>query len=116
MGDMDFKVTGTKDGITATQLDIKVDGLEQMDDLLTEIPVSAYTMEQIMNKKPKRIRHGKYLLFFILSLSSTFCLFGGFFFLFILFYQLFHFVYQFFASYILRDCLLYTSRIVLPFL
>ncbi len=27
MGDMDFKVTGTKDGITATQMDIKVDGL-----------------------------------------------------------------------------------------
>ena len=27
LGDMDFKVTGTKDGITATQLDIKVDGL-----------------------------------------------------------------------------------------
>ena len=26
-GDMDFKVTGTKDGITATQMDIKVDGL-----------------------------------------------------------------------------------------
>ena len=24
---MDFKVTGTKDGITATQMDIKVDGL-----------------------------------------------------------------------------------------
>lgn len=36
-----------------------VDCLEQMDDLLPEIPVSAYTMEQIMNKKPKRIRHGK---------------------------------------------------------
>lgn len=27
LGDMDFKVTGTKDGITATQMDIKVDGL-----------------------------------------------------------------------------------------
>ena len=25
--DMDFKVTGTRDGITATQMDIKVDGL-----------------------------------------------------------------------------------------
>lgn len=36
-----------------------VDCLEQMDDLLPEIPVSAYTMERIMNKKPKRIRHGK---------------------------------------------------------
>ncbi|HPI45127.1 MAG TPA: polyribonucleotide nucleotidyltransferase, partial [Tenuifilaceae bacterium] len=27
LGDMDFKVTGTKDGITATQMDIKVEGL-----------------------------------------------------------------------------------------
>ena len=27
MGDMDFKVTGTRDGITATQMDIKCDGL-----------------------------------------------------------------------------------------
>lgn len=36
-----------------------VDCLEQMDNLLPEIPVSAYTMEQIMSKKPKRIRHEK---------------------------------------------------------
>jgi polyribonucleotide nucleotidyltransferase len=27
LGDMDFKVTGTRDGITATQMDIKVEGL-----------------------------------------------------------------------------------------
>ncbi len=27
LGDMDFKVTGTKNGITATQMDLKVDGL-----------------------------------------------------------------------------------------
>ncbi|MEG1546368.1 MAG: KH domain-containing protein, partial [Bacteroides sp.] len=27
LGDMDFKVTGTENGITATQMDIKVDGL-----------------------------------------------------------------------------------------
>ena len=27
LGDMDFKVTGTRNGITATQMDIKVDGL-----------------------------------------------------------------------------------------
>jgi polyribonucleotide nucleotidyltransferase len=27
LGDMDFKVTGTQDGITATQMDMKVDGL-----------------------------------------------------------------------------------------
>ncbi|GAB4398330.1 MAG: polyribonucleotide nucleotidyltransferase [Microscillaceae bacterium] len=34
LGDMDFKVTGTKDGITACQMDIKVDGLSY--DILAE--------------------------------------------------------------------------------
>ena len=29
LGDMDFKVAGTKDGITAIQMDIKIDGLTQ---------------------------------------------------------------------------------------
>jgi polyribonucleotide nucleotidyltransferase len=29
LGDMDFKVAGTKDGITAIQMDIKIDGLPQ---------------------------------------------------------------------------------------
>ena len=34
LGDMDFKVTGTRDGITACQMDIKVDGLSY--EVLTE--------------------------------------------------------------------------------
>lgn len=34
LGDMDFKVTGTKDGITACQMDIKIEGLPY--DLLTQ--------------------------------------------------------------------------------
>ena len=34
LGDMDFKVTGTRDGITACQMDIKVDGLSY--DILEE--------------------------------------------------------------------------------
>lgn len=34
IGDMDFKVTGTEDGITACQMDIKVDGLSY--EILTE--------------------------------------------------------------------------------
>ena len=34
LGDMDFKVAGTKDGITATQMDIKVEGLSY--DILSE--------------------------------------------------------------------------------
>ena len=29
LGDMDFKVTGTRDGITATQMDIKVEGISE---------------------------------------------------------------------------------------
>ena len=36
-----------------------VDCLNQVNELLPEIPTSAYVMEQIMNKKPQRIRHGK---------------------------------------------------------
>ena len=34
LGDMDFKVTGTKDGITALQMDIKIDGINR--DILKE--------------------------------------------------------------------------------
>jgi polyribonucleotide nucleotidyltransferase len=34
LGDMDFKVTGTRDGITACQMDIKIDGLDY--NVLTE--------------------------------------------------------------------------------
>lgn len=36
-----------------------VDCLEQMNELLPEIPVSAYAIEQTIKKKPQRIRHGK---------------------------------------------------------
>ncbi|NEK06185.1 polyribonucleotide nucleotidyltransferase, partial [Rhizobium leguminosarum] len=37
-GDMDFKVAGTKDGITALQMDIKIDGLSRqiLDEALTQ--------------------------------------------------------------------------------
>ncbi len=40
-GFMDFKVAGTKDGITAIQLDVKNDGLTQ--DMITQIIEMAYT-------------------------------------------------------------------------
>lgn len=33
--------------------------LEQVDELLPEMPVSAYAIDRLMQKKPKRIRHGK---------------------------------------------------------
>ena len=39
LGDMDFKVTGTEDGITACQMDIKIDGLSY--EILTEALIQA---------------------------------------------------------------------------
>ena len=33
--------------------------LEQVDELLPEMPVSAYAMDRLMQKNPNRIRHGK---------------------------------------------------------
>lgn len=36
-----------------------VNNLEQINELLPEIPVSAYVMEKIVNKKIKRVRHEK---------------------------------------------------------
>lgn len=33
--------------------------LDKVDDLLPEIPLSAYEMEKILNRRPKRIRNGK---------------------------------------------------------
>ena len=49
LGDMDFKVTGTVDGITATQMDIKVDGLsyEILEKALLQAKVGR---EHILNK------------------------------------------------------------------
>jgi polyribonucleotide nucleotidyltransferase len=49
LGDMDFKVTGTRDGITATQMDIKVDGLsyEILENALAQ---AKQGREHILNK------------------------------------------------------------------
>ena len=33
--------------------------LEQVDELLPEMPVSAYAIDRLIQKNPKRIRHGK---------------------------------------------------------
>lgn len=79
LGDMDFKVTGTKDGVTAIQMDIKVHGLsrdilqkalkqakvgrmEIMDSMLEELPapreeMSAYAPRAInMMINPDKVR------------------------------------------------------------
>lgn len=36
-----------------------VDCLEQMQEVFPEIPLSPYTLQEIMKNKPKRIKHGK---------------------------------------------------------
>jgi len=52
LGDMDFKVTGTRDGITATQMDIKVDGLsfEIMAKALDQAKAGRLHILDIMNQ------------------------------------------------------------------
>ncbi len=54
LGDMDFKVTGTKDGITATQMDIKVDGLPY-EVLETALAQAKAGREHIMGEMMKTI-------------------------------------------------------------
>lgn len=54
LGDMDFKVTGTKDGITACQMDIKVDGLSY--EVLAEALAQAKQgREHILNEMNKTL-------------------------------------------------------------
>jgi len=51
LGDMDFKVTGTKDGITACQMDIKIEGLstEIMSKALNQAKIGRLHILEIMN-------------------------------------------------------------------
>ena len=56
LGDMDFKVTGTKDGITATQMDIKVDGLsyEILERALAQAREGRmYILDKILDAQPE---------------------------------------------------------------
>jgi len=52
LGDMDFKVTGTKDGITAFQMDIKIDGIttEIMTEALMKAKAGREHILSIMNE------------------------------------------------------------------
>jgi polyribonucleotide nucleotidyltransferase len=52
LGDMDFKVTGTRDGITATQMDIKVEGLsfEILEKALEQAKAGRMHILDIMSK------------------------------------------------------------------
>ena len=51
-GDMDFKVAGTKDGITALQLDIKISGLskEILTNALTQAKGARFSILDTMNQ------------------------------------------------------------------
>jgi len=51
-GDMDFKVAGTKNGITAIQMDIKIDGIDKkiMEEALTRAKDARFKILDIMKK------------------------------------------------------------------
>jgi polyribonucleotide nucleotidyltransferase len=57
-GDMDFKVTGTKDGITALQMDIKIDGVtrEIMEQALSQAKEGRLHILSKMNESISRAR------------------------------------------------------------
>jgi len=52
LGDMDFKVTGTREGITAIQMDIKIDGItpELMGEALAQAKEARYTILDKMDE------------------------------------------------------------------
>jgi len=52
LGDMDFKVAGTDDGITALQMDIKIQGITQaiMEDALKQAKIARLSILEQMNK------------------------------------------------------------------
>lgn len=52
LGDMDFKVAGTKEGVTALQMDIKIDGITEviMKDALEQAHVARLHILEIMNQ------------------------------------------------------------------
>ena len=60
LGDMDFKVAGSEKGITALQMDIKIDGINEkiMDEALTSAKVARMHILEKMNEvlsKPKEL-------------------------------------------------------------
>lgn len=58
LGDMDFKVAGTKDGVTALQMDIKIDGITEaiMRHALEQALVARLHILEIMNRTLDRPR------------------------------------------------------------
>ena len=73
LGDMDFKVTGTRDGITATQMDIKVDGLsyEVLETALNQAKEGRmYILDNCSKPYPNRVPNSN--LMFLASKFSKF--------------------------------------------
>lgn len=58
LGDMDFKVAGTKKGITALQMDIKITGISEkiMSDALAQAKVARYQILEVLEKAISRPR------------------------------------------------------------
>ena len=56
LGDMDFKVAGTKDGITSLQMDIKIDSIANkiMSDALKQAKKGRATILQVMDKEIRK--------------------------------------------------------------
>jgi polyribonucleotide nucleotidyltransferase len=56
LGDMDFKVAGTKDGITSLQMDIKIDSITNkiMSDALKQAKKGRATILQVMDKEIRK--------------------------------------------------------------
>ncbi len=69
LGDMDFKVAGTRDGVTALQMDIKTDGItrEIMQNALTDAHAARIHLLNVMQKAIPEPRQT------FISLCSTCC-------------------------------------------
>ncbi len=57
LGDMDFKKRGTKEGITAIQMDIKIDGLETREIIEEALEQARRGRLEIMNHMLQTIRY-----------------------------------------------------------
>ena len=63
LGDMDFKVAGTRDGISAIQLDLKIDGIsfELMEEALAQAKAGRnHILDEMYNAAPEPMEMSKY--------------------------------------------------------
>lgn len=64
MGDMDFKLAGTKNGITALQADIKIPGLP-LKIVMEAIQAATSAKHKIINIMNTTLQNTRYVIFFI---------------------------------------------------